>query len=335
MSEHKEYLAYSDIMISPQYSTVPSRADSRLDMSAQLHSLLTIKLPVISANMRHITGPKMAIEMARQGGLGILHRDNTIEGAIEDYMEVVTQEVKCGVSVGVQEPDKERFDKLYEAGARIFAIDLAHAHSLNCKKMTEWVRGTGLKDIVLIVGNIATPEAALDLQEWGADVLKCGIGPGSACMTRRNVGVGVPQFSALQEIAEVARIPIIADGGIVYSGDVAKALIYADAVMVGGFIAGTSETPGKVYRNEYDKFYKVYGGSASGENKHANGKKVEFVEGVMKTVEFRGHVKYLLRAIDEGIRSAFSYSGAWTLPEYHAKVEWIRISDGGRIESKI
>jgi len=323
-------LSFSDILIVPQYSEVESRSD--VLVSADLHNDLVVGLPVISANMKHITGPKMAMGMRECGGLGILHRYNTIEDAVSEFKSVTCQ---CGVSIGVKELDKERFDSLHVAGARIFCIDVAHGHHVLVKKMLKWLKDSGTKDQIIIAGNIATKEAALDLQEWGADILKVGIGPGKICVTRRNVGVGVPQFSAIMDVASVSKVPIISDGGINYSGDVSKALIYADAVMVGNYIAGTTETPGKVYRDENNTFYKVYGGSSAGENKNANGQKVEFVEGIMKTVKFQGHVKYLLKEIKHGLQSAFSYSGASNLKEFQAKVKWVEISEGSRIESKI
>jgi IMP dehydrogenase len=331
-------ITFSDILLRPKYSEVTSR--SNVDLTCDMDKL-KIRLPVISANMRHITGPKMATEMLRNGGFGILHRFNTTEEAIREFQEVYksavlpgnpNQSYCCGVSVGVQDKDQERFEALFTAGARIFCIDVAHGHHILVKNMIKSIKGD---DIIIIAGNIATPEAAFDLTEWGADILKIGIGPGSVCMTRKNTGVGVPQFTALKEISEVAKVPIIADGGIKSVGDIAKALLFADAVMVGSFIAGSSETPGKVYRNEEDQFYKVYGGSASGENKVSHGKANEFVEGVMQTVSFKGHVKHILREIKCGLQSSLSYVGANNLTEFRAKAEWRIISNGSQRESKI
>ena len=158
----------------------------------------------------------------------------------------------------------------------------------------------------------------------------------SVCLTRKNTGVGVPQLYALEEVYRAScdtQYPasIIADGGISHVGDIAKALKYADAVMIGSMIAGTSETPSDVFRNVDDEFYKVYGGSASGENKGEN----RFVEGVIKTVKFKGHVKYILREIEQGLKSAFSYVGANNLKEFQTKCELIPISSGAQHESKV
>jgi IMP dehydrogenase len=202
--------------------------------------------------------------------------------------------------------------------------------------MITWLRSLNYKDLVIIAGNIATTEAAKDLSTWGVDIVKVGIGPGSVCQTRQRTGVGVPQLSALEDVfSELSRedlhTGVIADGGIMQIGDVPKALKWSHGVMIGSLLSGTSETPGDVYRNPQGEYYKVYGGSASGENMEEN----NFVEGMMKTVPFRGKVKYILREIEHGIRSAFSYVGANNLKEFQEKCEFQEISNGGKQESKL
>jgi IMP dehydrogenase/GMP reductase len=168
----------------------------------------------------------------------------------------------------------------------------------------------------------------------------------SVCRTRSRTGVGKPQFSAVLEVCrELEKIgssaKVISDGGITDVGDVAKAIAGgADAVMVGAVLSGTTETPGRVYpvagTNLINReWYKVYGGSASAENKSTENGKVRFVEGEMKTVPFKGKAEYLLNDITEGVQSAYSYQGAHNTSEFHAKVKWKRISNGGRIESKL
>jgi IMP dehydrogenase len=162
----------------------------------------------------------------------------------------------------------------------------------------------------------------------------------SACMTRRNTGVGVPALYAaevvLEEIRNMNPRPkLILDGGIKFSGDVSKALKFADAVMLGSYISGTTETPGQVFKDENDKHYKVYMGSASGENKVANGQTGDYVEGVAMKVPFRGHVKYILKDLKECVQSAFSYTNSRTLDDFHNNCEFIEITGGGKSESKI
>jgi len=336
---------FADVLIKPKYSEILSRKN--VDISTLLNNNY-FPLPIIAANMKTICSTKMAVEMAINGGLGILHRFNTIEQAVRDYLDAIFQissrisvdgemlQKYCGVSIGVQSDDVIRFHKLYEAGARIFAIDVAHGHHVLVKNMIKTMKSSLPNDITIIAGNIATSEAALDLTEWGANCLKCGIGGGSVCSTRSKTGIGVPQLYALEEIAKTIDankldVSLIADGGIVNIGDIPKALKYADSVMIGSMIAGTSETPGTVLRDPNGQFYKLYGGSASGENKGHN----QFVEGVMKTIPFRGKVKYILREIHDGIASSFSYVGANTLQEFQQKCEFIYLTPNSTKESKI
>lgn len=336
---------FNDVLIKPKYSEITSR--SNVDISTKLGNA-TLKLPVISSNMRTITGPKMATEISKHGGLGLLHRFCTIEENVQMFQEAVkpldhSQPTNVGVSIGVKDEDKERFEKLYKAGARIFCIDVAHGHHALVKKMLHWINREILNwdrsnrsQVTIIAGNIASADAYYDLCNWGADVAKVGIGPSPVCRTRYNTGVGVPQLYALYSVFNESLrmqhpISFIADGGISHVGDISKAVKYANAVMIGSMFAGTSETPGPVFRNEDNEFYKVYGGSASGENKGEN----RFVEGIVKTVKFRGKVKYILREIEQGVQSAFSYVGANTLEEYQDKCEFVFLSPGSMRESKI
>jgi len=167
----------------------------------------------------------------------------------------------------------------------------------------------------------------------------------SVCATRKNTGVGTPQFSAIQNaksgLKDYPAVKIIADGGIKNSGDIPKALAAgADVVMVGAVLAGTTETPGKVYPcPDTDlwnrQYYKVFGGSASGENKVSKGKEHKFVEGIMKTVPFKGKAKYILDEIIDGMQSSFSYTGAKDMKTFKEKVIIEIMSEGGRIESKL
>ena len=227
-------------------------------------------------------------------------------------------------------------------GARIFAIDVAHGDHTLSIEMLQWIKAKKLvnQGLFLIAGNVATGEGALSLARAGADCIKVGIGPGRACTTRKNTGVGVPQLTALQWVSAALDdaqmdCSIIADGGIKSIGDIAKALKYADAVMLGSFVSGTIETPGKVFRDENDQYYKVYQGSASGENKEDNGQPTDFVEGIAIKVPFRGHVKYILREIGDGLRSCFSYVGARTMSEFRLNCDFVEISGGGKSESKL
>ena len=348
---------FNDVMFEPQYSEVLSR--STVDLSSDMGKF-KLKLPVISANMGDITGPKMSLAMYQHGAIGILHRfkkegtDDSFgvedyneaynlilddsKGLFSPYPELAKDPRNCiGVSIGVQADDKARFCNLWDEGARIFCIDVANGHHVLVKNMIHWIRRTfSVSDQpCIIAGNIATSKAAKDLTEWGADIVKVGLGSGEVCMTRKNTGVGVPQLHALKEIREKnPYIKMIADGGIKSTGDIAKALKYANAVMLGSFLAGTSETPGHVYETPEGQYYKVYGGSASGERKVQNGQNNKHVEGVVKMVPFRGKVKYILRKIKENLQSSFSFSGANNLIEFQNKSVLKEISSGAKQESK-
>jgi IMP dehydrogenase len=345
-----EAYTYSDVLIEPQYSEIESRSKD-VDISTTIGNA-KLSIPVVSANMRNITGPKMAAEISKNGGLGILHRFCSIEENVAMYTNIgqifrddndMKDIPPAGVSIGVKDEEKKRFESLYLAGARIFCIDVAHGHHVLVKNMLKWINDqmflwdrNGRRFLTVIAGNVATAQGYADLVDWGADAVKVGIGPSPVCRTRYNTGVGVPQLYALEKIYEYSSClkspkAIIADGGISHVGDISKALRFADAVMIGSMIAGCSETPGNVFRNENGEFYKVYGGSASGENKGEN----RFVEGTIKTVPFRGHVKYILREITQGLQSAFSYTGVRNHKDFQLKCKFVRISEGTQKESRI
>ena len=333
---------FNDVLFRPQYSEVTSR--SLVDVSTNMKGF-NLQLPIISANMKDITGPKMAAEMAVGGGLGILHRFGTKDNLIKNYQtamkylrakKIKTNPYTIGVSIGVKEEDKELFQELYAAGARNFTIDIAHGHCLMMKNMVEYIRSERKANVYIIGGNVATIEGARDLTSWGVNAIKVGIGPGAVCQTRTNTGCGVPQLYAIEEIRKgLPDAVIISDGGVKTSGCICKAVKHANAVMIGSYISGTTETPGRVYKNMDGKYYKTYGGSASGENKTGNGAENAFVEGVVKTVDFRGHVKYILKEIKEALQSSFSYSGAFNLKEFQRKAILEPISGGAKQESKI
>lgn len=344
---------FNEVMFVPQYSEIEHRGED-IDTSTDMGKF-RLNLPIVSANMKDITGTKMAAKMAMMGGLGILHRfgsgtiQERIKSSINDFVETVSiltengyyennnhNPFHIGVSVGVQEDDYIRFEELYGAGARLFTVDVAHGHHILVKKILSHMRMFAGDKICIIAGNVATVEGAEDLYTWGADIIKVGIGPGAVCITRKNTGVGVPQLKAIRNInREMPHIPIISDGGIKDYGDIPKALKYANAVMVGSLIAGTSETPGHVYQNDQGEYYKVYGGSASGERKVENGGSNAFVEGVVKIVPFKGKVKYILRKAQDSIQSSMSYSGAENMEIFRKKSILADISSGARQESKI
>lgn len=320
-------LDYSDVFILPQYSDVTTR--SEVDTSSKLGSL-ELKIPVISANMDTVTDYQMAGAMFRNGAVGAMHRFMTIEENVLQYktlkqwrmvrepqgMTIVHENCDSFVSIGVNRDSKERAEALYNVGARHFVLDIAHSHSANAKVMVKWFKEQ-FKDAHLMVGNVAHPNAVLDLQDWGADSIKVGIGPGSVCLTKDVTGVTCPQLTAVINCADVASVPIIADGGIKSIGDIAKALAAgADAVMMGGMFAGTDECPGEIIDNS-----KVFRGMASRDAMRTIRVEGQMPtpEGKVTTVPCKGPVSHIINDIAGGLRSAFSYVNARNLQEFQSK----------------
>ncbi len=322
-------LSYDDILLIPNYSTVRSRIDVDLTTRATRH--YKINLPIISANMDTITEFRMANEMRKFGALGIVHRFNTIDEESNIVRELKDNDNDIiAASIGVSGDYKKRLEKLVESGANIICIDVAHGHHKLVKDTIELCQKY---DVDSIAGNIATAEAAKFLCDCGADAVKVGIGPGSMCTTRINTGFGVPQITAIEEAYKVCKdydVPIIADGGIKNSGDVAKALaVGAETVMSGALFAGCKETPGIVNKEgnfpNY-KLYKRYRGSASLESKIIHKLEDKNIEGISVSVEYRGPIKYVIQNIEDGLRSALSYGGARNISEFRQKVSYIRVS---------
>ncbi|MBX3041718.1 MAG: guanosine monophosphate reductase, partial [Bdellovibrionaceae bacterium] len=229
-------LTFDDVLIVPARSDIRSRREPSLE--TRVTKTRTIQLPLISANMDTITESGMAIAMGSLGGLGILHRFMDAKEQVRQAREVVEAKVgPVSASVGVTEDERNRAQALIDAGVDILTIDIAHGHSVQMLEMMEWIKRISPKTEI-IAGNMATPEAAVDLINAGADAIKVGIGPGSMCTTRIITGCGVPQLTAIALCAEVALkhgVPLIADGGLRTSGDIMKALAAgADTVMLGG-----------------------------------------------------------------------------------------------------
>jgi len=294
-------------------------------------------MPVVAANMKTVTGPEMAIALHKLGAMGILHR---FQKSHDEYQNDCTQLFKnncpIDVSVGVNNLDSLVIFENNEISSflRSITIDIAHGHHIKMKKqinnLKDWIENNGLANQVdIIAGNVCTSEAVEDLSDWGADIVKVGIGPGSACTTRIMTGYGTPQFSAVLNCTEQKNklgIKIIADGGITSVGDIAKALAAgADAIMAGSLFAGTKESPGpKLRKGNYpnETFYKSYMGSASYESKLETGNSGKHTEGVSMEIPYKGSVSYAIKDIHDGLCSAFSYAGASNLTEYQQKVLW-------------
>jgi GMP reductase len=240
-------LHYSDVLIVPQFSTISTRKE--VDTSVSFLGW-AFQVPIIAANMDTICGPEACIALWQAGALGFMHRFQTIDQNVLDYKQVLAAGCDCVISVGVNPESLERYEALFLAGARRFCIDIAHGHSALLKAaMTEMKKRH--HGIFIVAGNVGTWEAVRDLELWGADAIKTGLSLGSACQTKNVTGVSTPMFSCVKECAQVATVPLIADGGIKEYGDACKAIaIGATMVMAGGMFAGCSETPPRVAFND-------------------------------------------------------------------------------------
>jgi IMP dehydrogenase len=323
--------SFDDVLIVPAYNDIKSRKNVDLGVRFGLNDL---KIPIVSANMDTITGPKMAITMHQLGGIGILHRFCTTDQAVEDFLTVRSFGADAAVSLGTSE-SLDRFLKLYSAGAKMFCIDVAHGHSKAVGKMIKTLRDHAGSSIYIIAGNVATYAGADYLSSCGADAIKVGIGPGSVCTTRIKTGCGVPQLTAIMDCARVQKT-IIADGGIKTPGDAVKALAAgADLVMIGGMLSGTEETPGDVLKREDGSKYKVFRGMASREaQEDFMGQQADWKtsEGVSIEVSYKGSARDVVSDITGGIRSGLTYCGADSIEMMHAKVEFMEITSSAYTE---
>jgi len=256
--------------------------------------------------------------------------------------------LRAGAAVGVGEGTEERVEKLAEAGVDVIVVDTAHGHSQGVLSRVQWVK-KNFPQVQVIGGNIATGDAARALMDHGADAVKVGIGPGSICTTRIVAGVGVPQITAIENVAkalEGSGVPLIGDGGIRYSGDIAKAIAAgANSVMLGGLFGGTEEAPGDIELFQ-GRSYKSYRGMGSlgamqqgskdryFQDNEANADKL-VPEGIEGRVPYKGSVLTVIHQLMGGLRSSMGYLGCKTIDEVHAKAEFVEISSAGIRESHV
>ena len=345
METIKEALTFDDVLLLPKYSNIlPSNTNIDLNLTKNI----VLKVPFLSSAMDTVTESKMAIAIGKEGGLGIIHRNLNIKKQSVEVKKVKNKKFLVGAAIGTGVEDLERARSLISNGVDLIVIDTAHGHSEKVLKMLTKVKRVA-KKIPICVGNIATGEAARKLYNSGADIIKVGIGPGSICTTRMVAGIGVPQISAILEVKKALqkkKIKIISDGGIKFSGDIAKALAAgADAIMMGSIFAGTDESPGKKFKIK-GKIYKQYRGmgsigamSAGSANRYfqKNFKdKSKFVpEGVEGRVEYKGKVSKIIYQLQGGLRSSMGYIGAKNLQDINKKAKFVKITKAGFYESMV
>jgi len=468
----QEALTFDDVLLVPAHSNVLPKD---VDLTTRLTREITLNIPLVSAAMDTVTEGRLAIALAQEGGIGIVHKNMTIEqqaaevrsvkkyesGVIKDpitvsptmsiaeLMELTRREkisgvpvvdgedlvgivtsrdlrfethydqpvstimtpkeklvtvkegtdrekvkallhenriekvlvvddnfrlrgmvtvkdiqkatdkpnackddqgrLRCGAAVGVGEGTDERVAALVAAGVDVVVVDTAHGHSQGVLDRVAWVK-KNFPDLQVIGGNIATADAAKALVEAGADAVKVGIGPGSICTTRVVAGVGVPQITAISNVAEALEgtgVPLIADGGVRFSGDMSKAIVAgAYSVMMGSMFAGTEEAPGEVELFQ-GRSYKSYRGMGSlGAMGGAQGSSDRYFqestdqdklvpEGIEGRVPFKGSMQPVIHQMLGGLRSSMGYTGCRTIDEMRTKPEFVRITNSGLSESHV
>ncbi len=298
-----EIFDYDNILLLPRKCRVQSRAEC--DASAELGGR-RFKLPAVPANMKTVVDENICAWLARQGYFYVMHRfdlDN-----VQFVRDMRRQGCFASISLGVKQADHDTVDRLKAEGLapEYVTIDIAHGHSDSVRAMIGYLK-EHLPQTFVIAGNVGTPEAVIDLENWGADATKVGIGPGKVCITKLKTGFGTGgwQLSALKWCARVATKPIIADGGIRSHGDIAKSIRFgATMVMVGSLFAGHEESPGRTVEVD-GELYKEYYGSASdfnkGEHRHVEGKRI--------LEPIKGRLADTLTEMEQDIQSSISYSG--------------------------
>ena len=343
MMDFKEALTYDDVLLVPKYSDIESRSEVNIgnDMDEYIH----LDLPIISSPMDTITESEMAYEMSKYGGLGVIHRYNSVDeqsGLIRGLHNTLSTEKKkpnIAFATGITGDYFERACAGWENGANIICLDVAHGHHSMMKRAIEKIKTEFGMKLHIMAGNVATLEGFNDLADWGADSIRCNIGGGSICSTRIQTGHGMPGLQTILDCARSDRnAKIIADGGIRSGGDIVKAFAAgADFVMVGSLLAGTDETPGEVVStgpHHLGRKQKVYRGMASKDAQMQWRGRYSSNEGIATYVNYKGSVGDILRDLKNSIASGLSYSGVRSIEELQSVATFVRQTNAGLGESK-
>jgi IMP dehydrogenase len=378
-------LTFDDVLLVPAYSTVHPRD---VDVRTRFSRHIALNLPVVSSAMDTVTESGLAIALAREGGLGVIHKNLTIAEQCAQVDRVKRSEsgrpadpatllpsaapspttakdtgkhsrhplactdalgrLRVAAAIGAGGDVRERAAELVRSGVDALVVDSAHAHSSGVLKIAAAVRER-FPDVDLVVGNVGTFEGAKAVADLGADAVKVGMGPGAICTTRVVSGAGMAQITAVLEAARALEdrdLPIIADGGIKYSGDIVKALAAgAHSVMIGGLFAGTTESPGETVLLE-GRSYKVYRGMGSlSAMAAAQGSRERYFqddtdelvklvpEGIEGRVPFKGPLEQLVFQLVGGLRSGMGYCGVGSVEELRTRSRFVRVSPAGLRES--
>ena len=341
-----EALTFDDVTLVPQYSEV---LPSEVDTSIKLTKFLKLKIPLISSAMDTVTESKMAIAIGKAGGIGIIHRNLDIKKQLLEIKKVKKQKILVGAAVGAGPKEFERASALLKENLDMIVVDTAHGHTKKVSEIIKFIKKKKSKKTALCAGNVATAQAAKFLKKLGVDIIKVGIGPGSICTTRLVAGIGVPQLSAIIDVRNGLRnknIKVISDGGIKYSGDLAKAFAAgADAVMIGSLFAGTNEAPGKLIKKNGKLFKSFRGmGSVGAMNKGSADRyfqskqkdDAKYVpEGVEGLAKYKGKVGTIIYKLVGGLKSSMGYLGSKQIKYLRKKPQFVKITKAGFYESMV
>jgi len=342
----KEALTFDDVTLAPNYSEI---LPSETNTSTKLSKNLTLKIPLISSAMDTVTEGRMAIAIAETGGIGVIHRNLSIKKQIDEIRKVKNKKFLVGAAVGASLEEHKRAERILKENLDLIVVDTAHGHTKKVSDIIKKIVKIKPKKTTLCAGNIATAEAAKFLIKLGVDIIKVGIGPGSICTTRLVAGIGVPQLSAIINVKKGignSKTAIIADGGIKFSGDIAKAFAAgADAVMIGSLFAGTNQAPGKVIKKN-GKLFKSFRGMGSigamnkgsadryFQTKQKNTSKY-VPEGVEGYVIYKGKVDKIIYQLVGGLKSSMGYLGSKKIIDLRKKPKFFKITKAGFYESMV
>jgi IMP dehydrogenase len=357
----KTALTFDDVLLKPRYAGF-SREE--IDLSCKITPRVTLKLPIMSAPMDTVTESELAIALAEAGGIGIIHRNLTIDEQAIEVAKVKARGLLVGAAVGSTKGYEQRVSELVDAGADVLVVDSAHGHAFKVITAVAYIKKNF--DVDVIAGNVATADGAKALIAAGADALRVGMGPGAICSTRIVSGMGVPQLTAILDTVSVARhhnVAVIADGGIGYSGDITKALAAgASCVMLGRLFAATKESPGitkmlkaedvpgrfqSIVDGSKEYCFKEYRGMGSvaamqrgleiSSEDEFHGKNYQndvlIAEGVEGLVPCTSTVDNLVAQLAGGVTSGMYYVGARTVPELWETAEFMQITQASLTES--
>ena len=342
----KEALTFDDVTLVPKYSEILPKD---VDTSIKLTKFLKLRIPLLSSAMDTVTESRMAIEIGKAGGIGVIHRNLDINKQVLEIKKVKKQKLLVGAAVGAGLDEFIRAKAIIKEKVDLIVVDTAHGHTKKVSEIIKFIKSKKHFKTALCAGNIATAEAANFLSKLGVDIIKVGIGPGSICTTRLVAGIGVPQLSAIINVRNGLKnksVKVISDGGIKYSGDLAKAFAAgADAVMIGSLFAGTDEAPGKLIKKN-GKLFKLFRGMGSvgamnkgsadryfqSKQKDTSKYVPEGVEGLSK---YKGKVNKIIYKLIGGLKSSMGYLGSKQIKYLRKKPQFVKITKAGFYESMV